>query len=233
VRLLIVEDDPFISDLLSDGLTEEGYECDLASTATEGEELARLFPYGLLILDVMLPEGVDAGYRLGRRLRDLGIGTPILYLTARGAVEDRIQGLDAGGDDYLSKPFDFGELRARLRALLRRASGQPQNVVPLASGFMLDLTGRELYSSGPPIGPGRRTDLNRREFMLLELLVMNPGRAFTREEIVDRLWGGDGGVELKVIDVYVSTIRRKTHESLIETIRGHGYRLGRESGLSG
>lgn len=224
MRLLIVEDDPFISELLSDGLTEEGYECDVASTAAEGEELARLFPYGLLILDVMLPEGIDAGYRLGRQLRSLGLSVPVLYLTARGTVEDRIQGLDAGGDDYLSKPFDFGELRARVRALLRRASGQSQNVVPLPAGFMLDLMGRELY------GAGRRTDLNRREFMLLELMVMNPGRAFTREEIVDRLWGGDGGVELKVIDVYVSTIRRKTHESLIETIRGHGYRLGRDSG---
>jgi len=232
VRLLIVEDDPFISELLGDGLTEEGYDCDLAATAAEGEALARLFPYSLLILDVMLPEGADAGYTLGRDLRDCGVNTPILYLTARGAVEDRIQGLDAGGDDYLSKPFDFGELRARIRALLRRASGQPQNVVPLAAGFMLDLTGRELYATDPLNGASRRTDLNRREFMLLELLVMNPGRAFTREEMVDRLWGGDGGVELKVIDVYVSTVRRKTHESLIETIRGHGYRLGREPGQS-
>lgn len=224
MRLLIVEDDPFISELLSDGLSEEGYECETAATAAQGEELARLFPYGLLILDVMLPEGIDAGFQLGRRLREHGVVTPILYLTARGAVEDRIQGLDAGGDDYLGKPFDFGELRARIRALLRRASGQPKNVVALPQDFLLDLTGRELYRAG------RRTELNRREFMLLELLVLNPGRAFSREEIVDRLWGGDGGVELKVIDVYVSTIRRKTHEALIETIRGHGYRLGRQPG---
>ena len=230
MRILIVEDDPFIAELLSDGLTEEGYECETVASAAQGEELARLFPYGLLILDVMLPEGIDAGYQLGRRLRDCGVKTPILYLTARGSVEDRIRGLDAGGDDYLGKPFDFGELRARLRALLRRASGRPQNVVPLAAGFMLDLTGRELYVADALNGTGRRTDLNRREFMLLELLVMNPGRAFTREEIVDRLWGGDGGVELKVIDVYVSTVRRKTHESLIETIRGHGYRLGLDPG---
>jgi len=222
--LLIVEDDPFISELLGDGLTEEGYECDFAATAAEAEELARLLPYGLLILDVMLPEGMDAGYLLGRRLREHGVNTPILFLSARGAVEDRIQGLDAGGDDYLSKPFDFGELRARVRAILRRAGGQPQKSLPLAAGFMLDLTGRELYRAG------RRTDLNRREFMLLELLVTNPGRAFTREEIVDRLWGSDGAVELKVIDVYVSAVRRKTHEALIETIRGHGYRLGREPG---
>ncbi|GGJ87200.1 response regulator transcription factor [Deinococcus aquiradiocola] len=222
MRVLIVEDDPFISDLLSDGLAEEGYECDVAGTAAEAGELARLFPYGLLILDVMLPEGADAGFQLGRQLRRHGLTTPVLYLTARGTVEDRIEGLDAGGDDYLTKPFDFGELRARIRALLRRVSGHPQNVVALPAGFTLDLSGRDLYREG------RRTDLNRREFMLLELLAMHPGRAFTREEIVDRLWGGDGGVELKVIDVYVSTVRRKTHETLIE--RGHGYRLGRISG---
>ena len=220
MRILIVEDDPFISELLIDGLGEEGYECEAVATATQGEELARMFPYGLLILDVMLPEGAGAGYRLGRQLREHGVRTPILYLTARGTVEDRIVGLDAGGDDYLAKPFDFGELRARMRALIRRASGHPQNVVPLPAGFVLDLTGRELCCGG------QRTELNRREFMLLELLALHPGRAFTREEIVDRLWRGEGGVELKVIDVYVSTVRRKSHEALIETIRGHGYRLG-------
>ncbi len=222
MRVLIVEDDPFISELLSDGLTEEGYECERVATASQGEELARLFPYALLILDVMLPEGVDAGYHLGRRLREHGVKTPILFLTARGAVEDRIRGLEVGGDDYLSKPFDFGELRARLRALLRRGSGHSQNTVALPAGFVLDLSGRELYRGE------QRYDINRREFMLLELLVLNPGRTFSREETVNRLWGGDGGVELKVIDVYVSTLRRKTHESLIETVRGHGYRLGRE-----
>ncbi|MGY2893905.1 response regulator transcription factor [Deinococcus sp. UYEF24] len=226
MRLLIVEDDPFISELLSDGLTEEGYECECVSTASQGEELARLFPYSLLILDVMLPEGMDAGFQLGRRLREHGVAVPILYLTARGAVEDRIQGLDLGGDDYLSKPFDFGELRARARSLLRRASGHSQNTVVLPEGFMLDLSARELYRAD------RRCEINRREFMLLELLVLNPGRTFGREEIVDRLWGGDGGVELKVIDVYVSTLRRKTHESLIETVRGHGYRLGRVAASS-
>lgn len=221
MRLLLVEDDPHIAELLRDGLTEDGYECDHAANATQGAELAHLFPYGLLVLDVMLPEGMDAGYKLGQKLRAEGVTTPILYLTARGTVEDRVEGLEAGGDDYLVKPFAFKELRARVRALLRRASGNAQNTLALPFGWMMDLSGRELYKEGV------RADLTRREFALLELLAMNAGRAFTRDEIIDRLWSGEGGVEPKVIDVYVSTLRRKTDDLLIETLRGTGYRLGR------
>lgn len=221
MRLLIVEDDPHIAELLTDGLTEEGYECDRAASAAEGEHLARLFPYALLIVDVMLPEGIDAGYRLGERLRTSGLNTPMLYLTARGTVEDRVTGLEAGGDDYLIKPFAFKELRARIRALLRRASGNTQNSVPLPQGWMMDLGAREVYAAGV------RAELTRREFSLLELFVMNPGRAFSRDEIIERLWRGEGSVESKVIDVYVSTLRRKTNDALIDTVRGTGYRLGR------
>lgn len=223
MRVLIIEDDPHIAELLRDGLTEDGYECDQAANATEGAELAHLFPYGLLLLDVMLPEGIDAGYRLGKRLRSEGVTTPILYLTARGTVEDRVEGLEAGGDDYLVKPFAFKELRARVRALLRRAGGNAQNTLSLPFGWMMDLGGREIYRAG------ERADLTRREFALLELLALNSGRAFTRDDIIDRLWSGEAGVEPKVIDVYVSTIRRKTDERLIETLRGVGYRLGRET----
>ena len=221
MRLLIVEDDPHIAELLSDGLNEDGYECDRASSAAEGEHLALLFPYALLILDVMLPEGIDAGYQLGERLRAAKLATPILYLTARGTVEDRVTGLEAGGDDYLMKPFAFRELRARVRALLRRASGNTQNALPLSGGWMMDLGAREVYAAGV------RADLTRREFALLELFALNPGRAFGRDEIIERLWRGESGVEPKVIDVYVSTLRRKTSETLIDTIRGTGYRLGR------
>ncbi len=136
-------------------------------------------------------------------------------------MEDRVEGLEAGGDDYLLKPFAFKELRARVRALLRRASGNAQNTLPLPGGWVMDLGGRELYRAGV------RADLTRREFGLLELLALNSSRAFGRDEIIDRLWTGETGVEPKVIDVYVSTIRRKTEDSLIETLRGIGYRLGR------
>ena len=221
MRVLIVEDDPHIAELLRDGLTEDGYDCDLARSAAEGAELARLFPYGLLLLDVMLPEGIDAGYHLGQQLRAEGIAAPMIYLTARGPVEDRVEGLEAGGDDYLVKPFAFRELRARIRALLRRAGGNAQNALTLPHGWVMDLGGRELHRAGV------RADLTRREFALLELLALHPGRAFTRDEIIERLWSGDAGVEPKVIDVYVSTVRRKTEDRLIETLRGTGYRLGR------
>ncbi len=221
MRLLIVEDDPDIAELLQDGLSEEGYECDVASSAAQARELARLFPYSALILDVMLPEGNDAGYELGTTLRHSGLLTPILYLTARAGVDDRVAGLDAGGDDYLTKPFAFRELRARLRALFRRASGNGHNLLELPFGGVLDLAGREFRLRG------QRTDLTRREFALLELLALNTDRAFSREELIDRLWRGQETVEPKVIDVYVSTIRRKTDERLIETLRGTGYRLGR------
>ncbi|GAA5437651.1 response regulator transcription factor [Deinococcus aquaticus] len=220
MRVLVVEDDPHIAELLRDGLGEDGYEVDVAPSATVGAELAQLFPYSLLILDVMLPEGIDAGYALGRQLRSAGVVTPILYLTARGTVADRVQGLDAGGDDYLLKPFDFTELSARVRALLRRASGSAQNTLTLPGGWVMDLAGRELYRAGV------RADLARREFGVLELLALHPGRVFTRDEIIDRLWGGEAGVEAKVIDVYVSIIRRKTDDALIVTLRGTGYRLG-------
>ncbi|WP_293912146.1 response regulator transcription factor [Deinococcus sp.] len=221
MRLLIVEDDPHIAELLREGLGEDGYECDHAASASEAEALAHLFPYALLLLDVTLPEGPDAGYRLGERLRSAGLRLPILYLSARAAVEDRVSGLEAGGDDYLVKPFAFRELRARLRALLRRSGGSAHNSVPLPGGWHLDLGGRELHCGG------RRAELTRREFALIELLALHPGRAFSRPELIERLWRGEAGVELKVIDVYVSTLRRKTSEALIDTVRGTGYRLGR------
>jgi DNA-binding response OmpR family regulator len=239
MRLLIVEDDPHIAELLQEGLGEDGYACDVAASAAQGGSLARLFPYALILLDVMLPEGHDAGYVLGRELRSGGIQTPILYLTARSNVEERVTGLDAGGDDYLGKPFALRELRARVRALLRRSSGLARNVLRLPLGWEMDLAGRTVWQLPPPPAsetPAAETspapqrvqaELTRREFALLELLALHPGRAFSRQDIIERLWSGEGGVEPKVIDVYVSTVRRKTAEELIDTVRGLGYRLGK------
>ena len=250
MRLLIVEDDPHIAELLQEGLGEDGYACDVATGARQGASLARLFPYALILLDVMLPEGADAGYELGRELRSEGVQTPILYLTARSNIEERVTGLDAGGDDYLGKPFALRELRARVRALLRRSSGLARNLLRLPSGWQIDLAGRTVWQP-PELKPGvdvedvspealeaalRQTaaaspqvqaELTRREFALLELLALHPGRAFSRQEIIERLWAGESAVEPKVIDVYVSTVRRKTAEELIDTVRGLGYRLGK------
>ncbi|GGR35685.1 response regulator transcription factor [Deinococcus ruber] len=231
MRLLIVEDDPHIAELLQEGLSEDGYACDVATSASQGASLARLFPYALIILDVMLPEGADAGYVLGRELRGVGTQTPILYLSARSNIEERVTGLDAGGDDYLGKPFALRELRARVRALLRRSSGLARNVLRLPGGWQMDLGGRTVWNGHASEEGGAsapvQADLTRREFALLELLALHPGRAFSRQDIIERLWSGESGVEPKVIDVYVSTLRRKTAEELIDTVRGLGYRLGK------
>ncbi len=239
MRLLIVEDDPHIAELLQEGLGEDGYACDVATSAVQAGSLARLFPYALIILDVMLPEGHDAGFVLGRELRSEGVQTPILYLTARSNVEERVTGLDAGGDDYLGKPFALRELRARVRALLRRSSGLARNVLRLPLGWQMDMAGRTVWQQAEPPAtlspldegegpkPQVQAELTRREFALLELLALHPGRAFSRQDIIERLWAGETGVEPKVIDVYVSTVRRKTTEELIDTVRGLGYRLGK------
>ncbi|WP_456833344.1 response regulator transcription factor [Deinococcus sp. UYEF24] len=239
MRLLIVEDDPHIAELLQEGLGEDGYACDVATSAGQGGSLARLFPYALILLDVMLPEGHDAGYVLGRELRAGGVQTPILYLTARSNVEERVTGLDAGGDDYLGKPFALRELRARVRALLRRSNGLARNVLRLPLGWQMDMAGRTVWQVPDSPAPGPlsedfdrprvqvQAELTRREFALLELLALHPGRAFSRQDIIERLWSGESGVEPKVIDVYVSTVRRKTAEELIDTVRGLGYRLGK------
>ena len=222
MRILLLEDDPYILELLLEGLSEDGYQCTPCSSADEALELAQLFPFSLLILDVMLPEGADAGFDLGHRLRQNGISTPILFLSARSSIDDRVRGLEVGGDDYLSKPFAYRELLARVRVLQRRSSGQAQNVLKLPYGWSMDLSSREVYSATT------RAELSRREYLLLELFACTPGRAFERLEIIERLWAGEAGVDAKVIDVYVSTLRRKTAEGLIETVRGVGYRLGRD-----
>ncbi len=222
MRILLLEDDPYILELLLEGLAEDGYECTPCSSADEALELAQLFPFSLLILDVMLPEGADAGFDLGQTLRQKGISTPILFLSARSSIDDRVRGLEVGGDDYLSKPFAYRELLARVKVLQRRSSGQAQNVLNLPHGWSMDLNSREVYSAST------RAELSRREYLLLELFACTPGRAFERLEIIERLWSGEGAVEAKVIDVYVSTLRRKTAEGLIETVRGVGYRLGRD-----
>ncbi len=221
MRLLLVEDDPQLSALMLEGLAEDGLIVEHALSAREGLSMAELGSFDALILDVMLPEGDNAGFEMARSLRDARNTVPILFLTARGDMDSKLSGLEVGGDDYLTKPFDFRELRARVRSLVRRASGQASNTVPLPLGYTLDLTAHEVTRGEQAIS------LTPREYALVSNFALNAGRAYSRESLIERVWPGDSGVDTKVVDVYISSLRRKLGEGMIETVRGLGYRLGR------
>ena len=221
--ILIIEDEEPILAFLKRGLTYEGYSVETALDGQEGLVKARERPPALVILDWMLP-GLD-GLEVCRRLRAAG-GVPILMLTAKDAVEDRVEGLDAGADDYLVKPFEFDELLARIRALLRREKPEEAPEVLSYSDLRLD-TGTHQAFRGV-----REIELTAKEYELLELFLRHPRQVLTREVIYDRVWGYDFGGESNIIEVYVRYLRKKTEESeeprLIHTVRGVGYVL-RES----
>ena len=221
-RILVIEDEDRILQFLRRGLTYEGYRVETAADGPSGLALARETPPDMVILDWMLP-GLD-GLEVCRRLRAAG-DVPILMLTAKEAVSDRVQGLDAGADDYLVKPFEFDELLARLRALLRRAHPEATDV--LAFGDLRLDTGTHQAFRGE-----RQVDLTAKEYELLELFLRNPRQVLTREVIFDRVWGYDFGGESNIIEVYVRYLRQKTESDgeprLLHTVRGVGYVL-RES----
>lgn len=221
MRLLLVEDDPRLADLIIEGLAEDGLVVEHAPSATAGDAMSGLQIYDLIVLDVMLSEGRQAGFELAKTLRDRRDNTPILFLTARADMDSRLQGLEGGGDDYLAKPFDFRELRARIRALVRRAKGGSSNLIRLPLGYTLDIAAHEISKDGKPV------QLTPREYALVECFALNPGRAYSRNSLIERAWPEESDVDFKVVDVYVSTVRRKLGESMIETVRGMGYRLGR------
>ncbi|WP_424952010.1 response regulator transcription factor [Deinococcus sp.] len=225
MRLLLLEDDQRLRALIVAGLEESGHSVEEARSAREGYNLAASGGFDALILDVMLQEGQDAGFQVARQLRDDGNATPILFLTARADVDSRLAGLDVGGDDYLSKPFDFRELRSRLSALVRRSAGQPSNAVTLPGGHRLHLLRRQVTDQ-----TGGSIPLTPREFELLEGFALHPQRAYSREELVSRVWAGQPGVDSRVVDVYVGNLRRKLGEGVLLTVRGHGYRLGEVGG---
>jgi len=221
MQVLLVEDDPRLAALIAEGLRDDGLMVDHAPNAAIGQGMAELEAYDLLILDVMLPEGPQAGFDLARALRNRRDKTPILFLTARGDMDSKLTGLDTGGDDYLTKPFDFRELRARIRAVVRRAKGEAANLIPLPRGYVLDLSAHQVLKGGQPV------PLTPREYALVECLGLNPGRAYSRNSLIERVWPGESEVDTKVVDVYVSSLRRKLGEDFVETVRGLGYRLGR------
>ena len=215
----MVEDHIDLADAIRETLERDGQRVTLAVNAEQGEKLAHFEDFEVLILDVKLPEGPEAGFHLARRLRESGIRTPILYLTARADVESRLSGL-TDGDDYLTKPFDVRELRARVRALARRGAGLASDTLALPGEVVLDLGTRRLWRFGV------LTPVTGREYALLECFVLRPRQVLSREAIIQTVWPGVEGVLPKLIDVYVSSLRRKLGEALIETVRGSGYRLG-------
>ncbi|MBE2239115.1 MAG: response regulator transcription factor [Caldilineaceae bacterium] len=221
MRLLLVEDDHKIASYVKRGLEEEGYAVDVAYTGRDGLDWALASPYDLLILDVMLP-GLD-GFSVCRQVRQQGIHAPVLMLTARDAVDDRVDGLDAGADDYLVKPFAFRELLARLRALLRRAADAPKTTLLQVADLTLDTRTQRVQRAGRPI------ELTAKEFAVLEALMRDPGRVLSRTVIADHVWSYDAFNQSNVIDVYIRNLRRKIDDGatdkLIETVRGVGYRI--------
>ena len=215
MRLLIIEDDPLLLRSLTAGLREENYAVDTASDGEAGLFKATEFDYDCIILDGMLP--VFDGWEVLRRLRPLK-ATPVLMLTARDAVPDRIRGLDAGADDYLTKPFDSDELLARIRALIRRSSGLASSLIEIG-GIMIDTAARTVSDQGQEIS------LTAREYALVEYLALHRGHVVSRSELYQHLFDEDDDTLSNLLDVHVSNIRKKLGPEFITTRRGHGYSL--------
>ncbi|MBB6098826.1 DNA-binding response OmpR family regulator [Deinobacterium chartae] len=218
MRILLMEDDAGIRTPLARYLRESGFAVDEAASASEAHGLYELYPYAALVADVRLPEGENAGFELVRELRAHRSGVPVLFLSARDTLEDRLEGLEAGGDDYLVKPFHLQEVAARLRALLRRGTQVTPDTV-VHGELQFDWSRRRVTRAGQEV------HLTGKELGLLELLSTHPGRLFTREEIIDRVWDASFDAETNVIDVYVRNLRRKLGDGVIETVRGVGYRF--------
>lgn len=223
MRILVVEDDRKTARFLKQGLGEEGHAVDVAADGSEGSHLGHLHPYDLIILDVMLP-GMN-GLHLARMLRREGINTPILMLTGRDATSDVVRGLDAGADDYLTKPFAFDELIARVHALTRRQTGATGGSL-LFADMELDRLRRTVRRGGAMI------DLSPREFRLLEHFLLHAEEVLTRTNLLEKVWDMSFDPETNVVDAHISNLRRKLEERgeerLIQTVRGAGYALRRQ-----
>ena len=225
MRVLIVEDEPKMAALLRRGLVAEGMAIDVAPRGEDALPRAEATDYDAIVLDVMLP-GID-GFEVCRRLRDAGVWAPVLMLTARDAVRDRVAGLDAGADDYLTKPFSYAEFLARLRALVRR--GESERPVVLEVGDLrLDPATRQVWRGDDEIA------LSAKEFAVLETFMRRPGRVLSRFELLEHAWDYEYENRSNVVDAYVRLLRKKIDEpfgtSSIETVRGAGYRLRNEGG---
>jgi two-component system copper resistance phosphate regulon response regulator CusR len=220
VRILLVEDEPSAATMLAKGLREEAYAVDIAADGETALAQAFVNDYDLVILDVVLP-GKD-GFKICRELRTNGLAIPVLMLTARDAIEDRIEGLDSGADDYLPKPFDFDELLARVRALLRRRPALYPEIITVAD-LSVDTRARQIRRNGQNI------DLTAKEYALLEYLVRRAGEVVNRADIAEHVWDESYDPFSKVIEVFIQRLRRKVDDGhalkLIRTRRGEGYML--------
>ncbi len=225
MHILLVEDETRISAYVKRGLEEDGYAVDAVYTGGQALDWVERGPYDFIILDILLPE-MD-GISVCRELRKRGNQTPVLMLTARDTVDDRVRGLDAGADDYLIKPFAMKELLARLRAINRRSDGQAKTLVLQVADLSLD-TRTHIVQRG-----GRRIELASKEYAVLEILLREPGRVLTRTTIAEHVWNYDTFNQSNVVDVYVRNLRRKIDDlcdrKLIHTIRGVGYSISDEN----
>jgi len=218
MRLLLVEDDALLGDGLEAGLAQAGFEVDWVRDGVAALHAVDAGGYAAAILDLGLPK--VAGFEVLQRIRARGLRLPVLILTARDAVGDRVRGLDAGADDYLVKPADLGELAARLRALIRRSKGEADPRLRIGA-VELDPAARDVFHDGQPV------TLKPREFALLHELMLNAGRVLTREQLEDRLYRWGDEIESNAIEVHVHRLRRKLAPELIRTVRGVGYMMPR------
>jgi DNA-binding response OmpR family regulator len=224
MRILLAEDDPLLGDGLQAGLRQLGFQVDWVRDGEAAQRELRAQDYAAAVLDLGLPR-MD-GLEVLALVRKAGVKLPVLVLTARDAVPDRIRGLDGGADDYVVKPVDLHELAARLRALVRRAHGQPQECLT-AQDVVLDPAAREVRQAGLPVA------LSTREFDLLQVLMLNTGRVLSREQLEQHLYSWGQEVESNAVEVHVHHLRRKLGSGLIQTVRGVGYMLARSAAEPG
>ena len=224
--MLVVEDDALLGDAIQAGLKQSGYAVDWMQDGVSAEQALATEPYAAVVLDLGLPRlsGLEVLRRLRSRNVQKNIHIPVLILTAMDMVDDRIKGLDAGADDYLVKPFDMGELAARLRALIRRAGGQPEPLLQVAGVKLDPAAHRVLYQDKP-------VELSAREFSVLHALMLNAGKVLSRTQLEEQLYAWGDEIESNAVEVHIHHLRRKLFPALVETIRGIGYLMPRDKAV--